>query len=124
MRAYSNLIDDTVDARSLIPPHEVRDEAHAAALAESLRKDGWTGRPLLVAQDCNGFHALTGSHRIAAAKRIAGLAVPICLLDQDRLEAYCGEHDMSLDDIIADWDSLHTRLGEIDPRAAALYSLN
>lgn len=87
---------DTLDASRILPPHEVRDAQHLAALVASMNVDGWTGRPILV-RDCNGFHGWTGSHRIAAAQ-IVGIKVPVVYMtadlcwddyrdDEDRLEA-------------------------------------
>lgn len=71
---------DTVRALSIEPLHEVRDTDKVAALAESMATAGWLGRPVLVYDDGNGLHALTGTHRIAAA-RLADIEVPVYVLD-------------------------------------------
>jgi len=73
-----------------IPPTQVR-KVNAAvnhdlieSLVESMKKDGWTGRPLLVEEVCRyerytQYFAWTGSHRIEAAKR-AGLSSVPCMV--------------------------------------------
>ena len=48
------------------PLHEVHDPVKVGALAESMRRDGWQGAPLIV----DGTQLLTGTHRYAAAKRL------------------------------------------------------
>ncbi len=66
---------------SIIPLHEPRDAAKLAALTESMVEHGWTGRPILAIDNGNGYIALTGSHRIAAA-RAAGLdEIPVYAID-------------------------------------------
>lgn len=63
------------------PLHEVMDEDLAAQLAESMRTVGWQGAPIVVV-DREGKDplAVTGSHRIAAA-RDAGIIAPAVYLD-------------------------------------------
>lgn len=64
------------------PPHEVMDEELAGRLAESMRTNGWQGAPLVIVDRESGDPlAVTGSHRIAAA-RVAGIAVPVIYLDE------------------------------------------
>lgn len=54
---------------------------HLGKLVESMKREGWVGRRLLVEEVRDGdicrFFAWTGSHRIEAAKR-AGLAAVPC----------------------------------------------
>jgi len=66
------------EPRDLRPRHEVRDEDKVARLAQSMREDGWKGRPVL----CWDEKALTGTHRIAAAER-AGIMVQCLVIDGD-----------------------------------------
>ena len=80
------------------PPHEPSMADHLDALTESMRRDGWQGRPILAF--CGGegdsIRALTGSHRIAAA-RAAGLdAIPVLVLSLDT------DEDVSLHDELDD----------------------
>lgn len=45
--------------------HEVSDTEKVAALVASMKRDGWRGAPLVLADD-GDTQLLTGSHRIAA----------------------------------------------------------
>lgn len=72
------------------PPHEPSMADHLDALTESMRRDGWQGRPILAF--CSGegdaVRALTGSHRIAAA-RAAGLdTIPVLVLTVDDVDLH------------------------------------
>lgn len=86
----------------IIPLHEVTDEAKVEAIAESMRANGWVGRPILVEdEDANETQAFTGTHRLAAAE-LAGIEPQVyslvsgstdigalmfdCVDDEDRLE--------------------------------------
>lgn len=82
--------------QELIPYHEVQDVEKFNTLVESMRKDGWVGKPLVVH---NGF-LLNGSHRFAAACEVAKddytFEVPIVELteefpdiDAEELELVC-----------------------------------
>lgn len=70
----------------ITPPHEVRDAAKLAQLVESMRRDGWTGRPVVIV-DTGTWQAITGSHRIEAA-RILGIDVPTVEADESLWEEY------------------------------------
>ena len=95
------------------PPHEVNDAAKVAAIAADLEVNGWTGRPLLVLQVGDYYKALTGTHRLAAAKAAGLEDVPVVEVDA---EAFYADHDLS--DI---WDDEVTLgiLEEIEDSAAA-----
>jgi hypothetical protein len=71
-------------APSRIEPGNSVDPEKVASIAKNMRANGWQGRPLLVYENHNGLHGITGSHRIAAAKA-AGIQVPIVKLSQDAL---------------------------------------
>ena len=73
-------IDGVVSNKSLIPPHEIRDYEKLKTLTASMKANGWQHRPILVYNVGRGNEALTGSHRIAAAKA-AGIEVPIYKID-------------------------------------------
>lgn len=87
---------------AIIPLHEVTDEAKVEAIVESMRANGWIGRPILVDdEDANEMRAFTGTHRLAAAE-LAGIEPEVyslegngtdvgalmfdCIDDDDRLE--------------------------------------
>ena len=63
-------------AMSIEPPHNVRDNKKLLALTESMKNTGWQGRPILTYDVGRGEEALTGSHRIKAARE-ANIEVPI-----------------------------------------------
>lgn len=54
---------ESIDPRLITPLHAVESSPKLDSLVDSMRRDGWVGRPLLLV---NG-DAWTGSHRIAAA---------------------------------------------------------
>jgi hypothetical protein len=70
---------------SIQPPHEVRDSAKLARLVSEMESNGWMGRPVLVIEECDEdgneiegcYVALTGSHRLAAAKQADLYTVPV-----------------------------------------------
>ena len=69
---------------SVIAPHEVNDPAKVAEIAASMVSQGWQGRPLLVVVYGDGWRALTGTHRLAAAKAIGMEQVPVlAIVDSD-----------------------------------------
>lgn len=70
--------------------HHKIDEEKAASLAAAMRKDGWTERRLL-AVECDGHYvAITGTHRIEAARRAGLTSVPALILDAQELTAAAG----------------------------------
>lgn len=75
-------VHDVVDPHGIEPPHGVRDVAKKDKLVRSMEKNGWVGRPILVFDAGRGNEALTGSHRIAAAKQ-SGIEIPIYKIDEN-----------------------------------------
>jgi hypothetical protein len=63
-------------AMSIEPPHNARDNKKLLLLTESMKNTGWQGRPILTYDVGRGNEALTGSHRIKAARE-ANIKVPI-----------------------------------------------
>ena len=57
----------------IIPPHEVDNFLKLNELKSSFVKLGWIGPPLIV----SGDQALTGTHRIAAAKQARIRLIPV-----------------------------------------------
>lgn len=66
----------------LIPPHAARTPKLLADLVEAMKENGWQGRPLIVVETAGGYQAWTGSHRIAAARRVGLSSVP-CYVIRD-----------------------------------------
>jgi hypothetical protein len=77
-------VDDEAEARKILPLHEVRDADKYSDLTTDMQERGWAGRPILVYDDGNGIHAVTGSHRIAAAKQ-AWVDVPVLNMSEEAL---------------------------------------
>ena len=114
-----NWIDyDDTPAASIEPLHGVRDKTKLNNIIESMKKDGWIGRPILIAMGCNGLQALTGSHRLAAAKSLDMDALTYTL-DAELLEMYCEEKEQNLEDITYyDEVKMTEALGEIGDQVA------
>lgn len=80
--------------------HEVRDARKLARLTKAMERRGWAGRPLLVVR-YGTDRALTGSHRLAAARAAGLIRVPVLLIeagadwqaDGEVLEALLSAHD-------------------------------
>jgi len=68
----STVAATTVEALNEYTTHPDPHEAKVAALAAAMEADGWTGAPVLV----QGVQAVTGTHRIAAA-RAAGIDLEV-----------------------------------------------
>jgi len=76
-----------VDPRNIVPLHEVKRERmdHLRELMRRMRLEGWAGRPLVVEETApNRYQAWTGTHRLAAARRVGMRRVPVVLIDKDR----------------------------------------
>ena len=88
---------------SINPVHEVTDAKKLALITESIQRDGWTGRDLVVYPCGDGYQAMTGSHRYAAAcaeglEQIPCVVVPAELFEaagyeSDMYGVYCGHYD-------------------------------
>lgn len=64
----------------IVPVNEVTDRRKYRYLTEQFAENGWDGRPVVVIDTGNGYTALTGSHRVAAA-RAAMIDVPAVVLE-------------------------------------------
>ena len=62
-----------VNPKRIEPPHGVENKEKYNELVDSMKVEGWVGRPVLYYDIGRGPEALTGSHRIAAAQK-AGLS--------------------------------------------------
>jgi len=72
-----------LDPRSIRPPHGVCNNLRFIFLFRRFQSNGWEGRPLVVIRLRNSkrwkYYSITGSHRIAAARK-AGIKVPVIVL--------------------------------------------
>lgn len=110
----------TIEPSRIVPLHEVRDEEKLAVLRESMRANGWQGRPLLVLDLQNGrYAALTGSHRLPAAQAADVEEIPAVVIQaSDRLTVEENWREGGFD-LFCDGDRLH----EDEARLAALEAL-
>lgn len=68
--------DEYVDPQDLVPLNGVDSEEFFRCLLRDMRRRGWHGRPLLATESDGVWYAITGSHRIAAAREV-GIRVPV-----------------------------------------------
>lgn len=62
-------------------------------LTDDIRRNGYSGRPVVVYETPYGYQALTGSHRVAAARE-AGIEIPaVVIYDGDVIDRLEAEHD-------------------------------
>lgn len=98
------------------PPHEIKDEAKLAEIIASMQK-GWFGRPLVVLRLGRVYKAITGSHRIAAAREVLD-AIPCLVLDDQQSAAVLGPYNqINYDDsdsrlLYAGYEDLASLVGE------------
>jgi hypothetical protein len=96
---------DLIQAKRITPPHEVRDNKKLDSLVASMKKNGWQGRPILAFDVGNGLEALTGTHRLAAAKQAGIEDVPVLKISDD-IGNYADEYGRSIKDISDEEDVL------------------
>lgn len=97
------------------------DKAKVAKIAASMAESGWKGRPLVVFNSSSsGLQALTGSHRIDAAKQV-GVDIPVVEVDP-RVYDHVDEYGNTIEDV---WGSGDDRVAKFledagDVRASEL----
>jgi hypothetical protein len=77
--------DALMPANKLKPINGIEDRQKFNKLVQSMSTNGWQGRPILVYQDMGKAKAITGSHRIAAARKL-GLDVPVLYVNKDTIK--------------------------------------
>jgi hypothetical protein len=80
---HMKIIAEKIDVRTnaIRPPHEVDRPKQYEAIKSSMEKRGWRGRRVLAVASGDGFDALTGSHRIRAAKDVGLETIPALVLN-------------------------------------------
>ena len=69
-----------IDPMLVTPWNDSYDTRKTARIAESMNEVGWQGRPLVVVPRASGgYQALTGSHRIEAAREVGIPIQAICV---------------------------------------------
>jgi hypothetical protein len=76
---YKKLSTEKISPSKIEPVNEVQDKEKLKQLVSSMKKEGWKGRPIAVLSYGDQYQALTGSHRIFAARK-AGIKVPVVVI--------------------------------------------
>ena len=73
---------DWLDPENITPIHSVKDHEKVNQISNNMKRDGWLGNPIpIIATDRN--YAMTGTHRIAAAKE-AGIRVKVYFVNTEK----------------------------------------
>ena len=111
-----------VDPRNITPLLRVKKSRkhHLRELVRRLRESGWQGRPLLVERTGrNRYQAWTGTHRLAAARRLRMRRVPVVVIDgQKWLRRWGPPEDLIVDEVDDDFDKYVALLQAGDTLAA------
>lgn len=100
----------------LDPMHEAIDADKLMELIAAMEMHGWVGAPVV----CHGEQALTGSHRMAAAREAGHVPVP--RVDVSELcEAYGTDWDEVLAAHCDDWYWAAAALRDLLPREVVTY---
>lgn len=95
LKGYTDA-DENLDPNSVQPVNDITDRGLYGYLVDQFSKNGYSGRPIVVLDNQNeGYIALTGSHRILAARE-AGIEVPAVVVENR--EAYEALYDALRDD--------------------------
>lgn len=113
----------TVRISSIVQFHEVRDLKKYQKLKADMEKNGWNGRPLLVVEYEGKYIALTGSHRLSAAKSAGLKEIPVACLEYGTM---FDDYKITIDELkvskVKSPDDIYQILEEFDKEAAALFS--
>jgi len=87
------------------PPHIPSNQIKLNKLISKMTSEGWKGRPILALKYSDTVRALTGSHRIEAARASGLKTIPVLTLDgpwfENVLKADYGlSADLDLDDVL------------------------
>ncbi len=92
----------SIDPRRILTLHKIKRPQDLRLLIDSLRRDGWSGRRLLVEEYRPGhYQAWTGSHRLAAARRAGLRRIPVLVIDLKKWVKCWGpiEDEFAVDDV-------------------------
>ena len=85
IRAQESYDYINMDPSDIEPLNGITDQEKYEELVISFREDGYNGVPVLVGNECIGIYdAVTGSHRILAARE-AGIEIPCVIIDDDEI---------------------------------------
>ncbi|MEV8544390.1 ParB N-terminal domain-containing protein [Streptomyces sp. NPDC051572] len=119
---HNPLALDIIDASGYLTGQETWDDDHVAAIADSMRRHGWQGAPLVILPEW--AISYSGTHRLLAAEAAGLEQVPAVSLE-DLFEA-CG---LDLEAIVAADDLMVTThrpeiLGHLPDDIRAAYTLD
>lgn len=97
--------------------HCVRDEEKFNSIVESMEENGWIGRPLVVVDLGGEYKALTGSHRLAAARKAGIGKIPVACVEFGTMFEDYGYTAYDLKDP----DETYRLIEEYDAEAAELF---
>lgn len=72
-----------MNPKRIVPPHQVESAEKLNAITQSMKSEGWVGRPILYYDVGQGPEALTGSHRIQAAIKAGVNEIPVVKVSGD-----------------------------------------
>jgi hypothetical protein len=104
-----------VSPQYISPRNEITNESQFELNKSNFEKNGWTGRPLLVAEDFNGDQAITGSHRLLAAQKAGVEKISIVKIDLEQYQKWLDENPSA---IVLDVDGFLNNTREEDQLAA------
>lgn len=104
--------ETTISPARIAPPHRVTDRPKFEALVAAMSASGWEGRPVLAWRcgDDGEVAALTGSHRIAAAREAGLDEIPVLVIEAEDdavVSALEDCHDLAADlvDVLRECDA-------------------
>ena len=113
-----------MNPKNIEPPHEVRDKKKLINIINHMKLRGYVGRPILVVNTFNGYFALSGSHRLAASKKLNIDEIPVYEIDEKDFNDYLDKIKKDAYDFFyLDKHKIEKHLKNIDNNAYELMKL-
>lgn len=112
------MITKTVNQATIVECHDVSDFEKLNNLVKNMEEQGWNGRPLVVIDMGGEYKALTGSHRLAAARKAGIENIPVACVEYSTMFE---DYEITIDDL-KDIDDIYRKIDEYDEEAAELFS--
>ena len=113
--------NDWLNPKNIEPPHEVRDNKKLNKIIENMKLKGYYGRPILIVNTFNGYFALTGSHRLAATKKLNMHEIPVYIIDESDFNDYLDKINKdAMEFLYLDKYKIEKHLKNIDKKAYEL----
>ncbi|MGV2980700.1 hypothetical protein ACERNI_10890 [Camelimonas sp. ID_303_24] len=114
---------DNIHLGTVILPHQPEDADKIVRIRESLERDGWQGRPVIMYRAGDHDIAFSGAHRLAAAIGFDGVEV-VWLPEDLTSEEYdlidSAHDDCELLDVFVEIDQMREANGDMDDVIAAM----